>query len=132
MAEKPKVLIIDDDKDFREILSTKLEASGFEVDQAPDGETGIEKARIFKPNLALLDVKMPGMTGIETLTKMKADPELKNLPVIFLTSYGEINEDASWVDNKFAQEMGAIAHIKKSDDLDKIMKQIMDTIYPKT
>lgn len=128
--EKPKVLVIDDDKDFREILSAKLKASGFEVEIATDGQTGIEKAKTYRPHVILLDVKMPGMSGIQTLAKIKADPELKDLVVIFLTSYGEANEDASWVDNKFAQEMGAIAHIKKSDDLDKIVKQIMAVVYP--
>ncbi|MGD0977237.1 MAG: response regulator [Minisyncoccia bacterium] len=129
--EKPKILIIDDDNDFREIFKAKLEASGFEVAAAADGQTGMDKARIYRPHVILLDVKMPGMSGIETLVRMKADPELKDMTVIFLTSFGEADEDASWVDNKFAKEIGAVAHIRKSDDLDKIVKQIMDTIYPK-
>jgi CheY-like chemotaxis protein len=122
--EKFKVLIVDDDSDFREILSAKLLAAGFDVDQSPDGQTGIEKANSYHPHLILLDVHMPGMSGIEALSKMKADPNLKDIKVIFLTSYGEAQEDASWVDNKFAKELGAIAHIKKSDDLDKILIQI--------
>jgi two-component system, sensor histidine kinase len=128
--EKPKILIVDDDNDFREILSAKMQASGFEVQTASDGLAGIEKAKSYRPHLILMDVKMPGMTGIETVTKMKADPDISSIPVIFLTSYGEAQEDASWVDNKFAQELGAIAHIKKSDDLDKIVQQIMKAVYP--
>lgn len=130
MAEKPKILIIDDDKDFKEILSAKLGAAGFEIEEAADGQSGMDKARIFHPHVILLDIKMPGMNGIETLAKMKSDPDLKDLVVIFLTSMGELQEDASWVDNKFAKELGAIAHIKKSDDLDKIVKQIMSALYP--
>jgi CheY-like chemotaxis protein len=131
MAEKPKVLIVDDDNDFREILSAKLLASGFEVNQAINGEAGIEAAKAWKPHIMLLDIRMPGMNGIETLRKIKTEPELADLPVIFLTSLGAIEEDSSWVDDKFAKEAGAIAHIKKSDDLDKIVKKIMDTIYQK-
>lgn len=128
--EKPRVLIVDDDNDFREILSAKLEASGFVVQQAGDGPASIEQAKSFRPHVILMDVRMPGMSGIQAVTKLKEDPETKDINVIFLTSYGEANEDASWVDNKFAKEIGALAHIRKSDDLDRIVQQIMSVLYP--
>jgi len=122
------ILIIDDDGDFREIISTKLAREGFGVEQSPDGQSGIKKAKEIKPDLILLDVRMPGMTGIETLSKMKADPELAGLKVIFLTNLGEADEQNSWVDDKFAKEAGALGHIRKTDDLDKIVARIRETL----
>ena len=125
MIDTPKlILIIDDDKDLREILSVKLQSSGFRVVEAPDGQSGIKKAKEARPDLALLDVRMPGMTGIETLAKIKADPELTGLKVIFLTNLGEAQEENAWVDDKFAKGAGALGHIRKTDDLDKIVGRI--------
>ena len=122
------VLIIDDDKDLREILSAKLEKLGFSVDEAKDGTSGIEKARKIRPDLILLDVNMPGMSGIQVLAGIKADPELKDLKVVFLTNFGEVQEENSWVDDKFAKEAGALGHIKKTDDLDKIIARIQEIL----
>lgn len=121
---KKTILIIDDDADFREIIITKLNASGFNVDQAENGENGIEKAKKTKPDLILLDVRMPKMNGMQTLSKMKSDPETKELKVIFFTNLGELDEKNSWVDERFAKDIGAIGHIMKTDDLDKILERI--------
>lgn len=118
------ILIVDDDKDLREILSTKLSNAGFRVDQAPDGSSGIQKAKELKPDLILLDVRMPGMSGVEVLAQLKADPELAGLKVIFLTNLGEAKEEDSWVDTKFAKEAGAVGYIRKTDNLDKIITRI--------
>ncbi len=129
MGDQQKlILIIDDDKDLREIISVKLSSSGFRVEEASDGPGGIQKAKEIKPDLILLDVNMPGMTGIETLSKMKEDAELANLRVVFLTNLGEAKEENAWVDDKFAQDAGALGHIKKTDDLDKIISRIQGYI----
>lgn len=122
------ILIIDDDKNLREILSVKLQGSGFRVEEAQDGQSGIAKARELKPDLILLDVRMPGMTGIETLSNMKQDKDLAGLRVIFLTNLGEANEQDSWVDDKFAKDAGALGHIKKTDDLDKIISKVKEAV----
>ena len=126
--EKKLILIIDDDKDLREILAVKLQSSGFRVEEAQDGQSGIKKAKEIRPDLVLMDVRMPGMTGIETLAKMKADPELKDFKVIFLTNLGESDEQNSWVDDKFAKDAGALGHIRKTDDLDKIADKVQEVI----
>lgn len=122
------ILIIDDDKDLREILSVKLQSSGFRVVEALDGQSGIQKSKELRPDLILLDVRMPGMTGIETLAKMKADQELAGLKVIFLTNLGEAQEENYWIDDKFAKGAGALGHIRKTDDLDKIVSRIQEVI----
>jgi CheY-like chemotaxis protein len=123
---KKLILIIDDDKDLREIITLKLQQAGFNVEQASDGEGGIEKAKQIKPNLVLLDVRMPGMSGIQTLAKLKADPELADQKVIFLTNLGEADEENSWIDDKFAKDAGALGHIKKTDDLSKIVERVKE------
>src|SRR3989338_7526238 len=106
--EKPLVIIVDDDKDLRDILSTKLTANGFQVIEAAGGIEGIEKAKQFQPDLVLLDLEMPEVDGVETLNKLLSEPETKQMRVVFLTSYGEPRNVSAWTDEKFARELGAI------------------------
>jgi CheY-like chemotaxis protein len=125
MADTQKlILVVDDDKDLSEITATKLEQAGFRVEKATSGEEGIAKAKELKPDLVLLDVKMPGMTGIQVLVKMKAQPETADIKVLFLTNLGEADDQNAWVDDKFARETGALGHIKKTEDLDKIVARV--------
>lgn len=125
MADTKKlILIVDDDPDFREIMAMKLESSGFKIEQASDGEIGLEKAKKIKPDLILLDVRMPKMSGVQTLAKIKSDPDLSSLKVIFLTNLGEAEKEDAWVDDRFAKDAGALGHIKKTDDLDKIVRRV--------
>ena len=121
---KQSILIVDDNKDFLEIFSTKLTQAGYEVTTASGGKEGIAKAKTSKPDLVLLDVEMPEMSGIETLAQMKADPLTSTLKVSFLTNYGEPTKEASWIDEKFAREAGAMAYIKKSEDLSKVIDEV--------
>lgn len=118
------ILIIDDDPDFREIISAKLKAAGFGVVGADGGEAGIAKALEIMPDLILLDIEMPNMSGPQVLNKIKSDPSLQHLKVAFLTSHGESNEESVWLDKKFANEIGAIGYIRKTDDLDKILAEV--------
>jgi len=122
--EKPLVLLVDDDKDLRDVLSTKLIANGFQVIEAAKGIEGIEKAKQFQPDLILLDLEMPEVDGVETLNKLLSEPETKQMRVVFLTNYGEPRNVSAWTDEKFARELGAIDYIKKTDDLDKIVGEV--------
>lgn len=125
MADSQKlILIIDDDPDFREIMATKLKSSGFKVEQASDGMSGLEIVKKIKPDLVLLDVRMPRMSGVQTLAKIKSNPDISGLKVIFLTNLGEIEQEDAWVDDRFAKDAGALGHIKKTDDLDKIVGRV--------
>ena len=122
--QKSLILLIDDDKDFREILSTKLQSAGFNTAEAGNGEEGIHKMKQIKPDLILLDLKMPVMNGAETLLEIKSDPDLQNFKVVFLTNYGEPKKELSGVDEKFAQEVGALGYIRKTSDLDSIVEEV--------
>jgi len=121
---KPSILVVDDSADFREIISAKLQAAGFNVATADSGETGLAKAAEILPNLILLDIEMPNMTGPQVLKKMKTDSNLEHLKVAFLTSHGESTEESAWLDKKFANEIGAAGYIRKTDDLDKIIQEV--------
>ena len=121
---KKDILIIDDNKDFLEIFSIKLGAAGFEVATAVGGAAGIESAKHKKFDLVLLDVEMPDMNGIETLAKLKEDSATADLKVCFLTNYGEAGKEASWTDEKFAREAGAMDYIKKSENLSQVVEEV--------
>lgn len=89
MANQTKVLIVEDDKFLSELISTKLDKEGFNIALAGDGETGLKKAEEFKPEIILLDIMLPGMDGFEVLEKLKANAELKKIPVIILSNFGQ-------------------------------------------
>ncbi len=108
-----RILLIDDEKDFLEIMSRKLTESGFSVFVADNGETGLEKAKVIKPDLILLDVQMPGIDGPTVLNRLKIDPATENIKVVFLTSYQEPEDPKSLA-----------LYIRKTDDLDIIVSTI--------
>ena len=87
-----KVLVIDDDNNFRRLLVALLKLDGHEPSGAEDGSKGIELARIYEPDLILLDALMPGMDGFKTCKTMKADEKLKIIPVIMLTGLEKISD----------------------------------------
>ena len=118
------ILVVDDDKDLREIVAIKLKQAGFRIEEAENGEIAVVKAKKFKPDLILMDVQMPKMNGIESLAKIKADPETSAIKVIFLTNYGEQSATDQPLDDRFAKDIGALGHIRKTDDLDKIVERV--------
>ncbi|HRP90468.1 MAG TPA: response regulator transcription factor [Edaphocola sp.] len=81
-----KILIVDDEEDIVDIIRYNLEHSGFEIETAMDGLDAIRKAKTFLPDLILLDIMMPKMSGTEVLPILKKDPQLKDTFVIFLTA----------------------------------------------
>src|SRR3954447_19773880 len=79
------VLVADDDADIRDLVAFKLEQAGFEVISAEDGETALERARARHPTLAVLDVSMPRMSGIDVCRMLRADPATADILIIMLT-----------------------------------------------
>ena len=117
-TNQPLILIIDDDEAFSEIFGIKLSSAGFRVETASGGEEGIRKAKALKPNLILLDMRMPIMNGAETLVKIKDDPEAKDFRVVFITSLGTPWEETELFCNKISKECGAVGYIRKTENLD--------------
>ena len=105
-------------------MKNHLQAAGFKVSEAGGGEDGIKKTIELVPDLVLLDIEMPGMNGIQTIGKLKAEPNLEHLKIVFLTNHGEPTDKDAWLDKKFSNEIGASGYIRKTDDLDKIVEQV--------
>lgn len=84
-----KILIIEDDKFLRELISQKLLKEGYDIVEAIDGEEGLKKVKEEKPNLILLDLILPGMDGFAVLAEIKDDVNLAQIPVIILSNLGQ-------------------------------------------
>jgi CheY-like chemotaxis protein len=84
-----KILIAEDERDIRDLVAFTLRFAGHEVFAASNGEEAVEMAPRVNPDLILMDVRMPRMTGYEACKAMKADPGLKDIPVVFLTARGQ-------------------------------------------
>ena len=112
------VLIIEDEKLI--IVSTQmvLEAAGFRVESATNGEDGIAKAKSHAPDLVLLDIMMPGIDGWETLTRLKRDAATANIPVVIFTA-----REHSRGHQKSA-EMGAADYFRKPFEPDELIELV--------
>ena len=80
------VLVADDDADIRDLVVFKLEQAGLEVIAVEDGETALEEARARQPELAVLDISMPGLSGIDVCRMLRADPATAGMLIIMLTA----------------------------------------------
>ena len=89
---RAKILVVDDEPDLRSALGIRLRAADFEPIAAENGTEGLKKALQEKPDLILLDVIMPGLTGYEVVEKLKQDKRTRAIPVILLTVKDMINE----------------------------------------
>ena len=86
MAPK-KILVIEDNALNMKLVVTLLRLSQFEIIEAKDAEDGLKLAHIHRPNLILMDIQLPGMSGLQATQVIKKDAELKDVPVVALTSY---------------------------------------------
>lgn len=80
-----KIMVVDDEENLLELVKTIFEKEGFEVISASNGKECLEKLKEVKPDLILMDMMMPGMSGRETTEKIRENPETKNLKIVFLT-----------------------------------------------
>jgi two-component system cell cycle response regulator DivK len=87
MAPKPRVLVVDDYPDGREMVAEYLAYHGFPIREARDGQEAIDLAASWKPNVILMDLQMPGMDGWEVTRRLKADPNTKEIIVVALTAH---------------------------------------------
>ena len=95
MTKVFKILLIDDEDEFRFLIKTDLENEGFQVFEAADGLTGIERAVIDQPDLILLDLNMPEPDGQQVYEMIKNDKRIGQIPVIILTTGDDLSEHYS-------------------------------------
>jgi two-component system response regulator MtrA len=81
-----RILVADDDVDIRELVEFKLSTMGHEIVAVGDGAAAVDACRASKPDLAVLDVMMPGVSGLDAIKQIRSDPDLADLPVILLTA----------------------------------------------
>jgi two-component system, OmpR family, phosphate regulon response regulator PhoB len=125
-SEKKLVLIIDDDDNLRTVLLDKLSASGFNVEQATDGEDGLKKALAFHPDVILLDVMMPKMNGWDVLESLRKDDWGKSAKILLLTVLDDFNS----VSRGLEKEANGYL-VKTQLSLDEIVEQIQNTLNKK-
>ena len=113
-----KVLIVDDSQAHLHNLKLMVEGQGHEVLLAEDGESGLEAAKDQTPDLILLDIVMPGMSGFQVSRKLRKDEGTKNIPVIFVTTKDQ-ETDKIW-----GMRQGASAYITKPVDKKKLLSAI--------
>ena len=122
METKKAVLIVDDVPEIIEVLVTVLSRDGIEAIVATSGPEGIAKAKEFKPDLILLDFKMPGMDGAETFSKLKEDPETKDIKIVFLTAFGDIKKLD--IEPEYLAQIGDTPIIQKGGDIGELREEI--------
>ncbi len=115
---KQTILVVDDEQDLLDLIEYNLKKEGFKVLKAENGEQGIMAAREHKPNLVLLDIMMPKMGGIEVCDQMRSDPELKHIPIIFLTARSDERTEIEGLDK------GADDFITKPISTTKLISRI--------
>jgi len=120
MGERARILVVDDDESIREVLTAILEDEGYTVESASTAKRAIEKTGTAFYNLALIDIRLPDMEGIELLTKMK-DPTPKMRKII-ITGYPTLHNAVEAV-NK-----GADAYIVKPFDMEKVLETIKEQL----
>ncbi len=115
-----KIFYADDEHLLLKVFTKRFIDEGFEVDSASDGEEALTKITKFKPDVVLLDVKMPKLSGMDVLEKLKKDNATKHIPVVILT-----NQSMEKADLDSAYNMGAIAYLVKTDTtLDELVKKV--------
>jgi adenylate cyclase len=98
LRDIPLILAVDDTPENLEILSVRLEANGYAVQTAEDGEEGLARARELEPDLILLDIMMPKLDGISVVRELKKDPVLRTIPVILVTAKADTRDIVEGLD----------------------------------
>lgn len=114
-----RILVADDEHNIRHILDFSLNAEGFDVIAAQDGEEALKLAADEAPDLIILDVMMPGRGGIETCRRLKQDPRTAAIPVVLLTAR------SSAADREAGEAAGAAAYITKPFS----PRKVVDTVH---
>ncbi len=114
-----RIMIVDDEPDIRLVLSRILKKRGYEVEMCESAEEAIEKLRSGNtPELIIMDLMMPGMSGIEACRVIKSDPKLREIPLVILTVMAEPEAKEE------SREAGADAHVDKPINTAKLFRTI--------
>jgi DNA-binding response OmpR family regulator len=121
MAES-LILVAEDERDIRDLIVFTLQINGFEVEQALNGEEAVEKAIELVPDLILMDVRMPKMTGYEACKALKAEASTQEIPIVFLSAKGQEAEISRGL------ALGAEDYLLKPFELDDLTEQVNEIL----
>ncbi len=116
------ILVAEDERDIRELINFTLSFAGHKVTQAANGAEAVELAQQHVPDLIMMDVRMPKMTGYEACRQMKMIDSLKDVPVVFLSAKGQEDEVQTGI------EAGAVAYILKPFAPDELTRRITEIL----
>ena len=128
MAERHRILLVDDEPSIVKMVGKRLEVEGFDVVVAMDGQEGLSKAQTGNPDLIVLDLMLPKLNGYEVCTMLKQDTRYQKIPIVLFTA------KAQEKDEKLGMECGADAYVRKpfraQELLDKIRSLLTATQPP--
>jgi DNA-binding response OmpR family regulator len=119
---KPKITIVDDDRDTRELLAAALEDEGFDVTLAANGLRLIASLQLHRPHVILLDVNMSWIDGFELCRAVKKNEHFRDIPVVFISGRGDPS------DRRHGLEVGAADYFVKPLDMDKLVRRIRELV----
>jgi CheY-like chemotaxis protein len=122
----PRVLFVEDDKDVQVPISQILELLGYEVACADNGQAGVDKAENWRPDVILMDVRMPVMDGPEAIRALRSKSDTESIPVFVLSAFTDAKTRAS------CKEAGADGFFAKPLDIDKVHAAIKKTLAQRT
>ena len=119
---QPTILVCDDDEGLRELMKVTLEPAGYRFVEASDGEAALQALATEPPDLVLLDVMLPGYSGIHVLEAMRSDEALRSVPVIVVSAWQTPS------DQEAAIRAGAVAFLPQPFELDDLLTQVQDLL----
>ncbi len=122
MSDKPKVLVAEDERDIRELIGFTLRFAGLDVTLTRNGAEAIEQVPQLKPDIIMLDVRMPKMTGYEACRALKDDPTTSKIPVVILSAKGQDGEIQQ------GKDAGADHYIVKPFAPDKLTERVKEIL----
>ena len=125
MADKTRILIIEDEAEMAQAIRLRLEANGYEVLTAADGAEGLNRARAEKPGLIILDVMLPKMDGFKVSRMLKFDENFKDIPIIMLTA------KTQKVDVAMGLEAGVNVYMTKPFKAEELLRTISGLLAKK-
>jgi len=114
----PVILVAEDERDIRELIVITLQIAGFRVVDVPNGEEAVKKATEITPDLILMDVRMPKMTGFEACKALKREEKTQDIPIIFLSAKGREGEISTGL------ELGAEEYFLKPFAPDELIRRV--------
>jgi two-component system, OmpR family, alkaline phosphatase synthesis response regulator PhoP len=129
-SKKSEILLVEDDPMVVRMYKRKFKTDGFDLDIAYNGKEGLVALKKKRPDIILLDIMMPKMSGLDMLKIVKADPQYKNLPVVMLTNLGDRAEDVVKCRELGAEDYWVKANMRLNEITERI-KKILNNVSNK-